>query len=161
MNEERLSTSLYEAALKDPAAQVLSWQGVDGKGYFAADVKLRLPDRRRIEPDLVIWANPRLWLIEIKARHSESLADERKLVELLELLDREEILRQVKARSRFSNPKAQPLPAVAFFEDDLAGRIESCVGCIVHIPWDEVEARAKSGSLGEALTVLYREQMST
>src|SRR3954469_9260746 len=100
MHEEYVSSGLYRAAAADPAIDVLSWQSVDGKGYFAADVKLRLPDKRRFEPDLVLLVHGEvLWLIEIKGRRSEAVADEAKLTELRAALGDRELLRQVSRRS--------------------------------------------------------------
>src|SRR4051812_1543942 len=118
MNEEYVSTGLYRAAAADPAIDVLSWQSVDGKGYFAADVKLRLPDQRRFEPDLVLRVAGCLWLVEAKGSHSEALSDEAKLAELVGVLGDREVLRQVEVRSGYPVRGSELALAVAFYGDD-------------------------------------------
>ena len=171
MNEEYVSGSLYRAAMADPAIEVLSWQSVDGKGYFAADIKLRLPDDRRVEPDLIIVVDGRLWLIEVKARHSEALADETKLAELLGLLGKDEILRQVRVRSGVDIPDMELVLAVAYYGDDVDSSAEgvsdlpepgpTCVEGVVHVDWEALEPEVSAIGLSATLAAVYSAQQSS
>ncbi|HEU4904867.1 MAG TPA: hypothetical protein VFT19_01980 [Solirubrobacterales bacterium] len=160
MTEEQVSRALYEAAGGDPKVMILSWQGVDGKGYFASDIKLRLPDRHRIEPDLVLAADHRLWLVEIKGGHVEAVSDERKLAEAVVLLGEAEILRQVQARSGVDMENAELVIAVAYFGSDTQsgepGHLAGCVEHVAHIDWRAAQGESSDLALSEFLNLVYR-----
>lgn len=147
MTEEEVSEQLFLAAERDPAAKVLTWQGVDGKGYFAADIRLRLPSGTRVEPDLILMTSGSMWLIEVKSRHSEAQADEGKLAALLEQLPASEIRRQIKRRSGQELARRAPRVAVVFFYDDVEGEgVEpNCRQHVAHVDWS-VEASAVEGA---------------
>lgn len=170
MNEEYVSGALYRAAVDDPEVSVISWQSIDGKGYFAADVKLRLPDQRRFEPDLVLDVAGHLWLIEVKATHMAALADEVKLTELLGLLGESEIIRQVSVRSGRNLSGRELVLAVAFQDNDLPGLTEgpkenapetTCIGGIVHVDWGTLEPAVAAGSLAVTLSQLQSARQSS
>jgi hypothetical protein len=173
MTEEYVSGSLYRQATADPAIQVLSWQSVDGKGYFAADIKLRLLDQRRFEPDLIIHLDQRLWLIEVKGKHSEAVSDEIKLAELLGTLGEQEVLRQVRVRAGTDVSNSELVLAVAYYGDDLneasqdespieePGPFPRCVDGVLHIDWETIETEVADGSLSTTLRVLYAVQQSS
>lgn len=155
VDEERVSRGLYEAAVADPKISVLSWQAVDGKGYFAADVKLRLPDSRRIEPDLVIALGQRLWLIEVKATHADAIEDEAKLAELVEVLGERETLRQVELRSGISLVDFSLELAVAYLGSGIPetgfSPTTRCIGSVIHIDWNSIEPKLAGSTLASCL----------
>lgn len=158
-----MSVAMYLAATDDATVDVLSWQSVNGKGYFAADVKLRLPDQRRFEPDLILRHAGVLWLIEVKGRHSEAIEDERKLAELLSALGTRAILRQVGARAGHDVSECALTLAVAYYGDDVVaiadeGTVEAelgpCVPGIVHMDWDVLEPQVAEEGLGRTIESL-------
>jgi hypothetical protein len=152
MSEEYVSSGLYKLALRDPDIDVLSWQSVDGKGYFAADVKIRLPDERRMEPDLILALAAELWVIEVKDLHSQARDDEAKLRAMVELLGSQGVLDQVSLRSGAPVTGKELVLAVAFAADDLAEGL--CPGDIVHIDWARDEALATADTLSRLLGAL-------
>jgi hypothetical protein len=170
VNEEYVSGELYRAAVRDPAVRVVSWQSTDGKGYFAADVKLRLPDRRRLEPDLILDVAGRLWLIEVKTTHLEALEDEAKLEELVDVLGAPAVLRQIEVRSGHVLAGRELVLAVAFHRDEMPEPSEPaeadaaalpCLPHIVHIDWSVLEPEVADGALGETLAILYTARQSS
>lgn len=166
MTEEYVSSGFYAAAVADPKVEVLSWQAVDGKGYFAADVKLRMPDGRRFEPDLILQIGDVVWLIEIKGRHSEALTDEAKLAELCGILGDAEVLRQVTVRSGYDVAGCSIATAVSYFNDDLAvdlaepydtatvGAPSGCYPGMKHVEWSAAEVELIDVPLSEVLAIL-------
>ncbi len=167
MNEEVVSAGLFRSGVADPEIEVLSWQSVDGKGYFAADIKLRLPDDRRAEPDLILLLDGQVWLIEVKGRHSEALSDEAKLADLLSALGDAEIARQVGLRSGTDVSGSEVVLAVAFAGDDLdespVGEAQSEVLCgdaVLHVDWEQLELAVLQAGLSSVLRELYSAQQS-
>lgn len=146
MTEEEVSLGLYRAANDDPLVSVVSWQGVNGKGYFAADVKIRLPDQRRVEPDLILTVDDLVWVIEIKDLHSQSVSDEIKLNTMVGLLGPEGVLDQIQLRSGISMRDKILILAVAFARDDVRG--SHCVPGVVHIDWSKHEEAAQRSLSG-------------
>lgn len=147
MNEEWLSERLFQEATSRDDVEVLSWQSVDGKGYFTADVKLRLSSGERMEPDLIVVRGDHLWLIEVKTRHSEAIDDEVKLVRLVDDLGEDEIRRQVAQRSRFKLENEAVGMAVAYVVDDVEG-LARCTGA-THICSDDVDGDPLLDCLGD------------
>jgi hypothetical protein len=153
MNEEEISVALFKAASNDPSLTVLSWQSVDGKGYFAFDVKIRTSDGKRLEPDLVASSFVALYLVEVKALHSEATADERKLVSIRNDLGDDEIADQVRRRTGgLAIPRAIGL-VVAFDQDDVptAGYCEEEVA---HLCWCVEQDQIAERGLAEIMKAL-------
>lgn len=150
MKEETVSLNFFQAASRDPALKVLSWQGVNGKGYFAADVKLRLRSGDRVEPDIIISSQDSLWLVEVKGSHVAALADETKLVALVRDLGTAEILDQVGRRSGVSVTGLSLVPAVAY-GDDSGPSLATCDPEVVHLSWPRVHTEMLSAGLSGAL----------
>jgi hypothetical protein len=134
VNEEEVSYELFKAAEADSTLTVLSWQAVNGKGYFTADVKLRLPSGERMEPDLIVADTETVWAIEVKGLHSEALLDETKLRRLEQEMSSSEVLEQVSLRAGVEVTGHTLITGVAFDEDDLASS-EQCEPSLVHICW--------------------------
>jgi hypothetical protein len=161
VNEEQLSEALFWAAERDPGVTVISWQGVDGKGYFAADIKLRLPSGRRVEPDLILARGPALWLIEVKSAHSEALSDEAKLEALLEAVPAQALAEQIAARTGYTVVAATPVAAVAYHFDDVAARgVSACVEAVHHIDWHTAAPAVGASGLGIYLDSLIAPQIA-
>jgi hypothetical protein len=132
-DEEAISAWLYDSAKRDNRLDVLSWQAIDGKGYFTADVKLRLPSGERLEPDLVLLQDKRvLWILEVKGDHKDALRDESKLTELIDLISLPSLIQQLSARTGFSLNLGVVRIGVAFGD---AWAIEEfdCLPQIAHI----------------------------
>ena len=153
MNEEQVSAALFLAAGADTRLSVLSWQSVDGKGYFAADVKLRLGDGRRVEPDLIVCDETYLWLIEVKATHFEALADEQKLGRVVAELGEDEIVAQVRRRARRATIPSLVVPVVAYALDNVLGEV-GCHSSVRHLDWGAVELATASSGLRSVLRSL-------
>ncbi|MDA8301719.1 MAG: hypothetical protein M0005_09275 [Actinomycetota bacterium] len=154
MTEEDLSLALFQAALHDPTITVLSWQAVDGKTYFTADVILRLPNDERVAPDLVILVcNRSVWLIEVKDSHRKALDDEAKLQRLVTELGTTEILSQISRRAVAHIQDCELRLAVAF-DEDLPSRDGACVPSVVHISWGYIREEVERSGLAAALTRL-------
>lgn len=151
MTEEEVSVGLFAAATADEEIEVLSWQSIDGKNYFAFDIKLRLPTNERVEPDLILRTDL-LWLIEVKGLHSEALADETKLVRLLDSLGAEELLTQVYRRAGILDGASIPVElSVAYGEDDLGGARHQCEPRVRHIDWALAETPVRRDGLAAYL----------
>ena len=151
--EEDVSYALYKAAKEDKCLQVVSWQAVDGKSYFATDIKLRLPNGERAEPDLIIASSRLVWLIEVKSLHSESIADEIKLKTLLEGCSHESLLNLISLHSGIDVTKKMLEGCVAYSLDDTAGPVQ-CSHLIGHIEWPKT--RANDEKFGDLLNRLER-----
>jgi hypothetical protein len=134
MNEEEVSYELFKAAEADSDLVVLSWQAVNGKSYFTADVKLRLPTAERMEPDLIVADSNTVWMIEVKELHSEALLDEVKLRRLGEEMAPMEVLEQISLRSGTRVTEHTLVAGVAFDEDDLSSSIQ-CESRLIHVCW--------------------------
>ena len=156
MTEEEVSVALFIAAGEDDAVELLSWQSIDGKNYFAFDIKLRLPNNERMEPDLIVRSSG-LWLIEVKGLHSEALEDERKLVRLLEMLGTTEVREQVYRRAgTMATDSSQVELAVAFGDDDLGEARDRCEGSVRHIDWSQARPAVARAGLSAYLRDLTR-----
>lgn len=151
--EEEVSHALYMAAKEDDSLEVISWQAVNGKGYFTADIKLRLPSGDRAEPDLIVANSKVVWLIEVKALHSEAVADEVKLETLLDECSPESLLGLIRLHSGSDVANKRLIGAVAFGLDDLSDGTR-CRQSIVHITWPA--ARKDGETLGSLLNRLER-----
>jgi hypothetical protein len=153
MTEEDVSVGLFIAATADSGVDVLSWQSVDGKNYFAFDIKLRLPTNERLEPDLVLRSET-LWLIEVKGTHSEAVDDEAKLARLLDELGAAELRAQIYRRAGILEPDDMPIElAIAFGKDDL-GTDARCEPRVLHIAWMEAQSPVEQKGLGAFLASL-------
>jgi hypothetical protein len=151
MTEEEVSVALFSAASEDDDIEVLSWQSIDGKNYFAFDIKLRLPNSERMEPDLVVRSDL-LWLIEVKGLHSEAAEDEAKLVRLLDELGPEEVQAQIYRRAGIFDREVMEIElAVAFGEDDLRGSSDRCEPRVRHIDWFAAQALVERDGLSASL----------
>ena len=151
MNEEEVSVELFRAATSDDAVEVLSWQSVNGKNYFAFDIKLRLSTNERIEPDLVLRTSRAVWLIEVKGTHAEAVEDESKLVSLVEDLGEEEILGQVYRRAAMDEAEPRPLLlSVAFYENGPLATA-ACEPLVHHLCWADLHERVASEGLATVL----------
>lgn len=143
--EEDVSHDLFEAATADPSIEVLSWQACDGKGYFAADIKLRLPTGERYEPDLILCDTSTVWIIEVKATHSDALADETKLLRLLSELGAKKILSLISLHSGHTVVGHQIELCVAYDRDDL-GEQNGCED-MLHLEWQTASATIAADGL--------------
>jgi len=152
--EEKVSYGLFLAAEADESVTCLSWQSVDGKGYFTADIKLRLSTGQRMEPDLILLATGVLWLIEVKGRHFEALDDEAKLVRLVEDLGPQRIRDTVKLRTGTDLDSVVVRVAVAFDVDDLATPDGRCLDSVAHLEWPRIEQALLEQSLSWILAAL-------
>ena len=152
MTEEEVSEGLFLAASSDPNIIVLTWHAVDGKSYFTPSVKLRHPGGTRVEPDLILLVcEDSVWLIEVKADHSEAVADERKLVRLRQEVGDQELLVQITRRSGHRVDGAIRL-AVAYAQDDPG--IGDCEPSVVHIHWPTFQNEVAVAGLGGLLSSL-------
>ena len=154
MTEEEVSVALFMAATADGDIEVLSWQSVDGKNYFAFDIKLRLPHDQRVEPDLILRSDA-LWLIEVKGLHSEAVTDEHKLTGLVAELGDDDVREQIYRRAGIL--QGEPLDihlAIAFSSDDLGGRGDSCVPDVHHIEWSQAAPNVEADGLAAYLRSL-------
>ena len=136
MNEEELSELLFREASEDAALQVLSWQSVDGKGYFTADVKLRLSTGERMEPDLIVATGDKVWLVEVKSLHGQAIADEQKLARLEGDMEAAALLGQIRLRSQVDVGELELATAVAYVKDDVADSSQ-CLAAVAHISWED------------------------
>jgi hypothetical protein len=153
MNEEAVSVALFMAATSDNDVDVLSWQSVDGKNYFAFDIKLRLPTTARMEPDLVLQTDT-LWLIEVKGKHSEAIEDEVKLVRLFDELGEDAIRVQIYRRAGIVEHDQTPIElAVAFGEEDEV-TYQRCEPRVRHIDWTNAESLVAERGLAYYLNAL-------
>lgn len=154
MTEEEVSVALFMAATDDDEVEVLSWQSIDGKNYFAFDIKLRLPTNERMEPDLIVRTGS-LWVIEVKGLHSEAIDDERKLVRLVAELGEGEVIDQVYRRAGILERDQPSIElAVAFGDDDLGGVGATCESDVRHIDWSLARARVERDGLARYLAEL-------
>lgn len=158
MNEEDLSAALFAEATAHAGIQVLSWQAIDGKGYFAADVKLRLKSGERMEPDLILATPTAVWLIEIKSQHSESLADEAKLLRLLNDVSPSSLLQQISLRSQVDVRNLRLHAAVAYVVEDVPPT--ATCQAVVHSCW-ETQTRLGRSGLEPLLEARDRRKKST
>jgi len=154
VTEEEVSVALFMAASRDDEIEVLSWQSIDGKNYFAFDIKLRLPTNERMEPDLILKSGS-LWLIEVKGLHSEAIDDEQKLVRLVRELGETQVVEQVYRRAGKLERDAPDIAlAVAFGEDDLRGSSQRCEASVSHINWSIAPAEVERAGLARYLDAL-------
>jgi len=158
LDESALSVELFRLARDDSAVRLLSWQGVDGKGYFAADVRFKLPSGLRLEPDLIALSGQTVWLLELKVLHSESIADELKLELLRTELGDEQILAQLRTRTGVSLSDCAILLGIVYVEDD-APYADKCVAEVIHIHWTREAAQiATRTGFGGFLSSLIRKE---
>lgn len=137
MREAEISVSLYGAAREDPEITVISWQGTGGKRYVTRKVVLRLPNGRRMLPDLVFELDDCIWIIEIKGSHAEALKeDEPKLDVLRTELPPARILELVELHGGHPvRSNVTPRYAAAYSKGE-AGAL--CVPDVAHIPWEDM-----------------------
>jgi hypothetical protein len=154
VTEEEVSVALFVAADEDDHVDVLSWQSIDGKNYFAFDIKLRLLTGERMEPDLVLLTRV-VWLIEVKGTHSEAISDEFKLVRLLDELGEQAVLEQISRRTGMTDFEQLDIEiAVAFGEDDLPGNRTSCEPAVHHVEWSKAHPKVSEQGLAQYLESL-------
>lgn len=153
LSEEAVSRALFEAAIADGSLDVLSWQAVDGKGYFTADVKLRLPTGERLEPDLICADHATVWLIEVKARHSEALADEAKLARIPVELGMGPTLDLLSLHSGVNVNGHTPKLVVAYDLEDTHGSAQ-CNGSVGHLEWSAIAGIVAAEGLSSVLRSL-------
>lgn len=134
MTEDEISEEMYLACHESTEITILTWQGVGGKSYFYRDLRFLLPEGRTQKPDLVVLFKDSLWVIEIKATHDESRADdEPKLSELRRTLTDDQIRQQASRCAR-----VQLLPGISVrlavaYSDGRPG--PACSEGIEHLPW--------------------------
>lgn len=153
MNEEQVSLALYLAAVDDLQLEVLSWQGVDGKGYFAADIKFRLQNGDRVEPDLILADQSVTWIIEVKPNHQRAIEDESKLIALRNALGDREIIEQIRRRTRGLIIPETVIFVVAFDADNISNS-SKCQSEVVHLPWSMIKSRVSENGLNSVLSEL-------
>lgn len=151
MTEEEVSVEFFLAATSDSDVDVLCWQSVDGKNYFAFDIKLRLSTNERVEPDLILRTARAVWLIEVKGTHAEALDDEMKLVSLVEDLGEEEILAQIYRRAGVTDVEPRPLLLAVAYGDGGRELDAACESLVHHLCWPEVQQRLESVGLAAVL----------
>lgn len=152
-SEEAVSFAIFAAAMADTSLEVLSWQAVDGKGYFTADVKLRLPTGERMEPDLILADPEVVWLIEVKALHSETTSDEKKLARIPDELGEEQTLKLLSLHSGLDVTSRTLRLAVAYDVDDVMD-LRGCSPAVAHIEWQSASVIAEEQGLSSLLRSL-------
>jgi len=149
MNEEELSIQLFKQASSEQGTEVLSWQGVDGKNYFARDIKFRLTSGERIEPDLIIRTSDQIWIIELKGSHAEALSDEVKLCHLKTHLGMDGIADQLKRHTSQPVNLSSIYLAVAYDANDPISA--ACESSVVHISWEALQDKIRKDGLAKTL----------
>jgi hypothetical protein len=140
---------MYLAARDDPDVEVISWQGVGGKSYFTVDVQLRLPSGDRKAVDLIVLLEGTVWLIEAKASHAESRAeDEPKLSAIRAALSDDDIIAQIMTRTRRNYGAGRVEFAVAY---STGGAEPGCVSWIRHIAWEELTSLVEESGFAAVL----------